>query len=248
MTEGTKKLALISAFIAAAILAVSISRMPLGQHLQAFAGTVRTSGAWGPIVLGAAHVLATLLFIPAWPLTLLAGFLFGAFRGTVTVSLASVISGSAALWLGRTFARKWVQRKLASRLQTIDAAVNRQGFKIVLLIRLSPIFPSAFTNYAMSLTAIRFRDFLTASWIGMLPGIAVYVYLGSTARDLAEIASGSYLHGSKQNVLLLVGLLATLAVTTIVTRVARAALRDAANVTAPLVDGGRATHIEPSCR
>ncbi len=248
MTEGTKKLALISAIIAAAVLAVSMSWLPLGQHLQAFAGTVRTSGVWGPIVLGAAHALATLLFIPAWPLTLLAGFLFGLVRGTLIVSLASAMSASVAFWLGQTVVRKWAQHKLSSRVQAIDTAVNRQGFKIVLLIRLSPIFPSAFTNYAMSLTTIRFRDFLIASWIGMLPGIFVYVYFGSTARDVAEIASGGYLHGSKQNVLLLVGLLATLAVTTIVTRVARAAFRDAANVTAPSVDEGRATHIGPSCR
>ncbi|HVX12284.1 MAG TPA: TVP38/TMEM64 family protein [Pirellulales bacterium] len=245
MTERTTKLTLMSALLVAAALAALMSSLPVGRHLQAFADAVRAAGAWGPVLLGAAHVLATLLFIPAWPLTLLAGFLFGLVRGTVTIWVASAIGASAAFWLGRSGARDWVQHRLSSRFQAIDTAVDRQGFKIVLLIRLSPIFPSVFTNYAMSLTAIRFRDFLVASSVGMLPGIFVYVYFGSTAHDLAEITTGSYRSG--QNALLLLGLMATIVTTTIVTRVARAALRDAAGVT-PLAGEARATHIGPSCR
>ena len=232
MSARKKTLALVVSLLAAAIVA-SLAWLPLGRYLNSFAESVRASGAWGPALLGSVYVLATLLFMPAWPLTLLAGFLFGVVKGTLIVSLASVIGASAAFWLGRTVARDWVQRKVAAhpRFEAIDAAVNRQGFKIVLLIRLSPVFPYVLTNYAMSLTKIRFRDFFLASWIGMLPGTVFYVYLGSTAQSIAEISTGNFRRGYVQTVFFVLGLLATVVVTTLITRLVQSSLRDAAGVT-----------------
>jgi uncharacterized membrane protein YdjX (TVP38/TMEM64 family) len=230
MSVREKRLAAVAALVAAAAIMASLARLPMGTYLNGLAESVRASGAWGPALLGAVYVLATLLFIPASLLTVLTGFLFGVVKGTLIASLASLTGASASFWLGRTVAHDWVQRKMAgsTRFQAIDAAVNRQGFKIVFLIRLSPVFPFVFTNYAMSLTKLRFRDFFFASWIGMLPGTLLYVYLGSTAQSIAEIATGRYRRGTGQTILFALGLLATVVVTTMVTRLARSAVREAA--------------------
>ena len=215
-----------------AAIGVALFWLPAGRYLVAFAERVRALGVWGPVLLAAVYALAAVLFVPGWILTLAAGFLFGVLKGTVTVSLASVAGASAAFWLGRSVARVWVQHKFAanSGFQAIQTAVNRQGFKIVLLIRLSPIFPYAFSNYALSLTTIRFRDFLLASWIGMLPGTILYVYVGSTAESITELTSGTYQRGSAQTLLFVLGLLATVAVTVVVTRAARSAVRNSAGI------------------
>jgi uncharacterized membrane protein YdjX (TVP38/TMEM64 family) len=199
---------------------------PVGDYLTAFAERVRDLGPWGPVLLAAVYVVAAVLFIPGGLMTLVAGFLFGIAVGTITASLASIAGASVAFGLGRGVAHDWVQRKLAGnpRFRGIDEAVNRQAFRFVLLIRLSPVFPYVFTNYVLSLTNIRFRDFFWASWIGMLPGTVLYVYLGSTAQNLAELTTGAYRGGTAQTILFVMGLLATVMVTVFVTRAARSAV------------------------
>jgi uncharacterized membrane protein YdjX (TVP38/TMEM64 family) len=233
MSAKKKRLAVLATLLAAAATVALLARPPVGKYLYSLAETVDAAGAWGPFLLAGAYVLATLLFVPASLLTMLAGLLFGVVKGTMVASLASLTGASASFWLGRTIAHDWVQHKMAGspRFQAIDAAVNRQGFRILFLIRLSPVFPYLFTNYAMSLTKIRFRDFLFASWMGMLPGTILYAYLGSTAQSIAEIATGSYRRGRGQTIVYLFGLLATVVVTVLVARMARSAVRDAADLT-----------------
>src|SRR5438270_264472 len=119
-------------------------------------------------------------------------------------------------------------------LSLIAAAAG--GFKIVLLTRLSPLFPFTLLNYAFGLTKVRFRDYLLASWIGMLPGTVMYVYLGSTVKELADVAAGNVEGGPARRVLFFVGLAATVVVTVYVTRLARQSLRQA--VTGPAMAGG----------
>jgi uncharacterized membrane protein YdjX (TVP38/TMEM64 family) len=230
MSARHKSLYLAGAMLAMAAVVAAAVWLPVGEYLISLADRVRATGPWGPLLLGAVYVLATLCFAPAWPLTILAGFLFGLVKAAVTVSLASVTGAAAAFALGRSVARGLVQRKFAhsQRFQAIDAAVHREGLKIVFLVRLSPVFPYVLTNYLFSLTSIRFRDFLLASWIGMLPGTILYVYLGTTAESIAEIARGNYRRGPAQTALFVLGLLATILVTVLVTRTARASLRRAA--------------------
>src|SRR5260370_29111326 len=87
----------------------------------------------------------------------------------------------------------WYRSRWAStrRFCALDPAVAAGGFKIVLLTRLSPLFPFTLLNYAFGLTKVRFRDYVLASWIGMLPGTVMYVYLGSTVKELADGAAGN---------------------------------------------------------
>lgn len=227
---SSRKLRVAILLLLAAAIAATLVLLPVKQYLEELLQAVRALGAWGPAILALAYIAATVLLIPGSIMTLGAGFLFGVPIGTVTVSLGSVAGASVAFWVGRTAARGWVEEKVAHnrRFHALDEAIGREGFKIVLLIRLSPVFPFVFTNYALALTRIRFRDFVLASWIGMLPGTLLYVYIGSTLKSLAELASGGYQGGTAQNVVFALGLVATFVVTVVITRVARGALKQAA--------------------
>jgi uncharacterized membrane protein YdjX (TVP38/TMEM64 family) len=203
--------------------------LPVKTYLYDFLEWVRGMGIWGPVLLGAVYVLACVLFVPGSILTIGAGFVFGVVVGTITVSVSSVLGASAAVLLGRSLVRDLIQERVARnpRFQALDAAVERQGFLIVLLCRLSPIFPFNLLNYAFGLTKVSFRDYVLASWLGMLPGTVLYVYLGSTLKSLADLAAGKVEGGVTQQVFFGIGLVATVAVTVVVTRLARKALRQA---------------------
>jgi uncharacterized membrane protein YdjX (TVP38/TMEM64 family) len=202
--------------------------LPIKQYLADFVGWVRGLGCWGPVVFGLVYAVTALVF-PGSLLTLGAGFAFGVVLGTVVVSLGSVTTAVIAFWLGRTLARGWVEAKVAAnpKFRAIDQAVAANGFKIVLLTRLSPVFPFLLLNYAFGLTKVRFRDYLVASWVGMLPGTVLYVYLGSTVRDIAELTAGVRESTPAEQVFKWAGLAVTVVVTVLVTRVARNALRRA---------------------
>ena len=107
--------------------------------------------------------------------------------------LNATLGSTATFLLGRTLARDWAAAKFKSnaKFDSIDRAVATNGFKIVLLTRLSPIFPYNLLGYMYGLTGVRLRDYVLASWIGMLPGTLLYVYLGSAAKNLADVAGGS---------------------------------------------------------
>jgi uncharacterized membrane protein YdjX (TVP38/TMEM64 family) len=175
-------------------------------------------GPWGPILF----VGTTVLFIPGSVLTLGAGAVFGVGLGSVCVSIGATLGATAAFLVGRYLARNAVARKIArnERFAAIDRAVAEEGWKIVLLTRLSPVFPFTLLNYAFGLTRIRLDHYVLASWIGMIPGTVMYVYLGS----LVHVGAGHRRRTAGEWVLYGVGLLATLAVTLFVTRLARKAL------------------------
>lgn len=184
-------------------------------------------GTWGVVFVAAFYIAACILFLPGSILTLGAGFLFNVIVGTITVSIGSTLGACAAFLVGRTIARNWIAAKVAKneKFAAIDEAVARQGFKIVLLVRLSPIFPFNLLNYAFGLTKISFWKYALGSWIGMLPGTVMYVYFGAGLRSLADVAAGEVEKGTAGKLFFWLGLVATIVVTVFVTRVARNALR-----------------------
>jgi uncharacterized membrane protein YdjX (TVP38/TMEM64 family) len=119
----------------------------------------------------------------------------------------------------------WVQSKPS--FLAVDQAVAKQGWKIVLLTRLSPVFPFNFQNYAYGLTRISFWHYTLASWVGMIAGTFLYVYLGTLGRSSLEAAAGTEGVQSLKLAIQVVGLLATVAVTILITRIARKALKEA---------------------
>jgi uncharacterized membrane protein YdjX (TVP38/TMEM64 family) len=204
-------------------LAAASLLLPIKDCVIGVLEWTRGLGFWGPLFVAAFYILACVLLLPGGIITLAAGFLFGVVTGTITVSIGSTLGASAAFLVGRTFARDWVRRKVATRpkFEAIDRAVGREGFRIVLLTRLSPIFPFNMQNYAYGLTGVRLWKYVLASWIGMLPGTLAYVYIGSGLRSLTEVAAGRTEGGWVQRAFFWGGLAATLVVMVVVTRIAR---------------------------
>jgi len=224
--KGTGRRALeILAALAALALLVWAGR-ELGGQVPRFAAWVGSLGFWGPLVFLLGYAVATVAFIPGSLLTLAAGAIFGLAEGTVVTFVGATFGACAAFLVSRYLARGWVERRLERRprFRSIDRAVANEGRKIVFLLRLSPVFPFNLLNYALGLTRVRFTDYAVAC-IGMLPGTFLYVYYGKALGSLAAVAGGAAPErGTGYWVVLALGLVATLVVTTIVTRIARDAL------------------------
>lgn len=189
---------------------------------------VNQLGPTGAIAFIAIYAAATVAFFPGSILTLGAGVLFGVGLGSLYVFVGATLGATAAFLVGRYLARGWVSRKIASntKFHAIDAAVGREGFKIVLLTRLSPVFPFNLLNYAYGVTGVSLKDYVLAS-IGMIPGTVMYVYIGSLAGSLATLGTGTPpANPAIQWTIRIIGLIATVAVTLYVTRVARQALAE----------------------
>ena len=206
----------------------AVSRvLPVGTYLARTMEWIDRLGPWGYVVFAAVYVLACVLMVPGSVLTLGAGFVFGLARGTAAVSVSSTIGACIAFGLGRTLARGWIAKRVerTPRFRAIDQAVGREGFKIVLLTRLSPVFPFNLLNYAYGLTRVAFWKYAVASWIGMLPGTVMYVYFGGAVRSIAALGEGEGPDtGVAGKVFFWLGLVAAAAVAVFVGRVARKAM------------------------
>jgi uncharacterized membrane protein YdjX (TVP38/TMEM64 family) len=214
---------------AAVLVGLVLAGRRAAALLPAFSAWVDGLGIWGPVVFVAGYALATVAFVPGSLLTLAAGALFGLARGTILVLVAATLGASLAFLVARYLARDLVERRLAGneRFAAIDRAVAVEGRKIVFLLRLSPLFPFNLLNYALGLTRVRFADYLVAS-AGMVPGTLLYVYYGKVAGDVARLAGGGMVRrDAGYYVVLGLGLVATVLVTTVVARVTRRALREA---------------------
>ena len=217
--------------VAAAIglVALVVLGRAAGAHIQDFAQWVDGLGFWGPTVFVLGYAIAVVAFVPASLLTLGAGAIFGIAHGVIYVFVAATIGSCLAFLVSRYLARSAVEKKLEGmpKFSAIDRAVEAEGLKIVFLLRLTPAVPFNLLNYALGLTRVRFADYGIAS-IGMLPGTLLYVYSGKLAGDVAAVAGNpAVARGWGYYSVLALGLVATLAVTMVVTRSARRALAEA---------------------
>jgi len=184
-------------------------------------------GPLGSLIFVGIYILACVFFIPGSVLTLGAGVLFGVLKGSILVSIGATLGATAAFLVGRYLARGWVAKKIEgnAKFKAIDEAVAREGWKIVGLTRLSPVFPFNLLNYAFGLTQVSLKHYFFASWIGMMPGTVMYVYIGSLAGDLATLGTQGRARTPGEWALYAMGLAATVVVTVYVTRIARKALK-----------------------
>jgi len=222
------KLFLTSCLIA--LLIVVGKQFNLYQLLHTSMAWVENLGIFGPIAFIVIYNLATLLFIPGSVLTLKGGCLFGWFWGSVYVLIAAILGAIIAFLIGRYCSRDWVARKIGknSKFNAIDRAVGKEGFKIVLLTRLCPVFPFNLLNYAFGVTQVSLKDYILGS-IGIVPGTVMYVYMGSLVTDVAMLNSGYQPSTPSAQIAKYVmqgiGLIATIAVTVYITKVAQQALK-----------------------
>lgn len=213
---------ILAAAMGAALVWLTVHRHDVQDALRRALETMAALGPWGPILFIALYVAAAVLLAPGSVLTLGAGAAFGLVMGSVYVSVGSTLGATCAFLVGRHLARPLVARRLQAhpRFAALDAAVAAEGWKIVGLARLSPVLPFNLLNYAFGLTRVRLGHYVLASWIGMMPGTVMYVYLGS----LVHTAVGDRPKSPAEWTLYAVGLAATIAVTVLVTRLARRAL------------------------
>ncbi|MEK7282750.1 MAG: TVP38/TMEM64 family protein [Acidobacteriota bacterium] len=219
------------ALLAAAVLIlIALRFLPAGVWLLRLNDFFARLGPWGIGLFALVYALAAVLFVPGSALTVGAGAIYGLGWGFVAVSAGSTLGAAGAFLVARYLARDRVERwaRANPRFAAIDEAVGREGWKIVLLTRLSPVFPFTLLNYLYGLTRVPFAAYVLASFIGMMPGTVLYVYLGFAGRAVAQAAAGRAERPAAEYASWAVGLLATIAVTAYVTRLARRALHSRA--------------------
>lgn len=188
---------------------------------------VRGFGAAGAVIYAVLYALAV-LFLPGLLLTAGAGLVYGPVVGTLIVSPASVAGATLAFLLARYFSAGWAEKKIAAnpKFAAISGAAEKNGFRLTLLLRLQPVLPFILLNYALGLTRVRLRDYVIASWLGMLPATILYVYAGSALRNIGDLFRPGALTASGGSRLLFWGGLAVSVLLAVFAgRLARRALR-----------------------
>ncbi|PHJ62836.1 SNARE associated Golgi family protein [Nostoc linckia z18] len=228
------KILLLSCLIVTLIIAAK--QLNIQGLLHTLIIWVESLGIFGPIAYIVIYNLATLLFIPGSLLTLKGGCLFGVFWGSVYVLIAAIIGATLAFLIGRHFSQNWVYRQMEKypKFKAIDLAVAKEGWKIVLLTRLSPLFPFNLLNYAFGVTQVSLKDYILGSF-GIIPGTVMYVYIGSLAGNIAMINISHQPSTPEtqiwQWIMRIIGLIATVAVTVYMTKIAQKALAQSVELT-----------------
>ena len=195
--------------------------LPVDRWIETFHGWIGGLGIWGVLAFAVIYVLGALLLAPGAVMTIVGGVAFGAWAVPLVVVCATSAAALAFL-IARYLARDRVARLLENypRFKAVDRAVDEEGWKVVALLRLSPLIPFGLQNYAFGLTSVAFSGYVGATFFGIVPGTALYVYLGAIGGAAGRGESGATLRTTFFGL----GLLATIAVTVIVARKAKAKL------------------------
>lgn len=198
----------------------------MSDWIASVVSQLATLGVWGAVLFVGLYVIASVAMAPAFVLTFAAGAVWGLWRGSILVYIGAVLGASAVYFLAarlvRTRVITWIDRE--PRLAVVRRAVAEQGVWLMFLLRLSPLVPFVQLNYVLVLSGVRYRDYLVAT-LGMWPTIVVYVYYGKVVGDVAALAAGvAPPRGTEYYVLLVVGLVATIVASTMITRAAKKAM------------------------
>jgi uncharacterized membrane protein YdjX (TVP38/TMEM64 family) len=228
--SATGRIAVLALILMALFLAMRF--LPVQQWLRSFNDWVGQMGTVGILVFIVVYALATVLLAPGSILTIGAGFAFGLWKGFLAAWTGAMLGASLAFLVARFVARDKIESiaKRNEKFRKIDNAIGKQGAKLIFLLRLSPVIPFNLSNYFYGLTAVKFWPYVLASWIGMMPGTFLYVYVGAASKAAVTAAAGgeAVKHGWQYWTFLGVGFLATVIVTIWVTKIARDALESQA--------------------
>src|SRR5207249_694981 len=195
-------------------LFLAMKFLPVQQWLSTFNAWVAQMGVAGIFIFVGTYALATVLLAPGSVLTIGAGLVFGLWKGFLAVSAGSTLGAALAFLVARFIARDKVE-KIARRnekFRRIDNAIGKEGAKLIFLLRLSPVIPFNVSNYFYGLTAVKFWPYVLASWMGMIPGAFLYVYIGVAGKAALSVAASSEAirHGWQYWTLTSTGLVATI--------------------------------------
>lgn len=154
--------------------------------LEMIVSKIEAMGPMGVVYFGLVYTLAEVLVVPAFPLTASAGYLFGTLAGTCVVIVSASIAAAFSFLIGRTILRSYVEGVLEDypEFKKIDKAIGKEGFKLMLLLRMSPIFPFALSNYLYGASSVRFWPYFWGTILGFTPGTLAYVYSGEVGKVL----------------------------------------------------------------
>ena len=209
-----------------AIAAVLIFGREAAMRLPHFAAWVQALGPWGPLAFVGGYTAASVFLLPVVLLTIASGALWGFALGVLYSMIGAAAGSTCAFFAARYLVRRFVETYVTRhpRLAAIDRAVEAEGTRLVFLLRMSPLVPFILLNYVLGISRIRFADY-SAGLIGMTPIVAMYVYAGKVAGDLAALAAGAATpRGAMYYAVATCGLLATVAATVLVTRAAKRAI------------------------
>lgn len=212
--------------LAAVILA--LTTLPVEPLLHALRNWAGAGGPLALLLVTGFLAIGIILLLPSSLLMMLAGFLFGPAWGLAVIWVAGLIASTAAFWIARGLARPWIERRVRGRpiFVAVDRAVRRKGFLVVLLTRLVMLLPYQVLNYTLGLTGVGFRDYLLGTNLGMLAPMFLFVYLGSSAADLAAVLEGQVALDRGEMVVALAGLAAVIGVVSLIIRAAGRVLRE----------------------
>lgn len=221
--RGVLKLAIGVLVVAALIIAFSV--LPIADWLEQFKAYVRGAGAMGYALYVVVYVVCCVFLVPASALTLGAGAIFGFVAGTILNLVSATLGACAAFLLGRTVFRKRIEQKVAAnpKLRAVDKAVEKEGTKLMLLMRLSGFPPFTWINYGLSLTGVKFLPYVVTTLVGIIPGTAAFTYLGAAGADVASGSTGSTI----TTVFKVVGAVGAVIVAIIIARIASRAVKRA---------------------
>jgi uncharacterized membrane protein YdjX (TVP38/TMEM64 family) len=202
--------------------------VPIGRWQTALVDFSQLNPNLAILAFSSMVILAMVLMFPVSVQAMAAGFIFGLGKGFMIMCLAGLAGFTVAFLLGRSLARTWIEKWASQRPEfaAIDKAINQRGLVIVVLARLAQVLPYNLLNYSFGLTSVSLRDYVLGSAMGMLPGIFMFVFLGTTATDIAAIMNGELNLGEYELWIGGFGLMALVAIVVLITRVAQKALRD----------------------
>lgn len=201
--------------------------LPVKEWLETFNEWIKGLGVWGGVIYAAIYIIATVVLAPASLLTIVGGLAFGIGIGFPLAAVSATIGATLAFLVARYLLRDKVAKMVESRpkFKAVDKAVSEDGWKVVMLLRLSPLVPFNLQNYFYGITDIKFWHYVPATLIGILPGTLLYVYLGAAGKAALGGEDGGGSSGLKWG-FFAVGLIATIVVAVIVTRKAKAKLNE----------------------
>ena len=198
--------------------------LPVEDWLKDFGKWIESLGVWGYVLFAGVYILACVVLAPGTPLTIAAGLVFGLGRGFVVVVIAATIGAALAFLVARYVVRDKVKRALQGKpkFAAVEKAISEDGWKVVLLLRLSPLVPFNLQNYFFGVTEVKFWHFVAATFVGIMPGCLLFLYIGAAGQALS---GGGGEWGAPQWVFFGVGLLATILVAVIVGKKAKEKLK-----------------------
>jgi uncharacterized membrane protein YdjX (TVP38/TMEM64 family) len=212
-----------------AMLIAGVVLLPVQPCLKSFLEWTGRLGPWAPAFLVALEAVVCLLYLPSSAVTLLAGYRCGIIVGTMVASLGATLGAAAAFLISRLLLREWIERRLADHptISAIDRAIGSQGFRIVLLVRLCSFLPYDLMSYGLGLTKVSLGRYLLGTWLGRLPEIVLWAYIGSTAKHLSDVLTGKVQAGIGGRILSGLGIAAMIAAAFVLAQIAGKALREA---------------------